>query len=130
MISRVAWVAAGAVLCLCTACGTGGEAARTAATRFLGAVDQGDDQAACGLLAPPAAESLTADGTACGDALTELDLPTDRAVQATSVWSDRAQVRTAADVLFLVEQPDGWRIAAAGCTRQPDETYRCLLEEQ
>jgi len=121
-------LAAGVALCLCTACGANGDSVATTATRFLDAVGQGDDDAACAMLASSATETLTSDGTPCATALADLDLPTDHTVDETSVWSDRAQVRTGADVLFLVEQPDGWRIAAAGCTRQPDETYQCLLE--
>lgn len=129
MSSRLKWVATGVTLCLCAACGSGGDPARTAATRFVGAVEQGDDGAACAMLAPATVESLTSDGTSCETELGSLDLPTDQDVSETSVWSDRAQVRTSSDVLFLVEMPDGWRVAAAGCTRQPDETYQCQLEE-
>lgn len=127
MVSRWGWVAAGAALCLCASCGAGGEAATAATTRFLNAVANGDGGTACDLVAPAAEESLTNDGTECATALTDLDLPTGR-VESASVWSDRAQVRTTDDVLFLVDLPDGWRVMAAGCTRQPDETYRCQLE--
>jgi hypothetical protein len=128
MSSRSVWLVAGAVLCLCTACGADSGGVTTAATRFLGAVEQGDDGTACAMLARPATESLTSDGTPCETALAELDLPTSRTVDATSVWSDRAQVHTSDDVLFLLEEPAGWHVVAAGCARQPDETYQCLLE--
>jgi hypothetical protein len=129
MISRWGWVPAAAALCLCASCGAGdsGSAAEDAAGRFLGAVESGDDGAACAALAPAAVESLTSDGTGCAAAIADLDLPTDRAVRDTSAWSDRAQVRTGDDTLFLVEMPDGWRIAAAGCSPRPDETYTCRL---
>jgi hypothetical protein len=130
MISRWGWVAAAAVLCSCAACGTAadGDTAATTATRFLGAVARGDDGGACAELAPRTRQGLTSDGTACASALAELDLPSGEDVRATAVWSDRAQVRTADDVLFLVWLPDGWRVVAAGCAPRPDETYECRLE--
>jgi hypothetical protein len=128
MTSRWRWVALGAVLCLCTACGGNSDPVTDATTRFLDAVEQGDGEAACAMLAPPTEETLTSDGTGCATALTDLNLPADGGVRSASVWSDRAQVRTDDDVLFLVELPDGWRVTAAGCTQQPDELYRCQLE--
>ncbi|HEX6360478.1 hypothetical protein [Actinophytocola sp.] len=128
MTSRGRWVTICALLCFCTACAGNGDAVTTATTRFLDAVDQGDGEAACTMLSPPAEESLTSDGTDCATALTELDLPSGGGVRTTSVWSDRAQVHTADDVLFLVDLSNGWRIAAAGCEQQPDEIYKCVLE--
>jgi hypothetical protein len=127
MVSRPGLVAAGAAVCLAAGCGAGGDAVTAAATQFLDAVERGEGSAACDVVAPAAEESLTSDGTDCAAALTELDIPTG-AVESASVWSDRAQVRTSDDVLFLVDLPDGWQVMAAGCTRQPDETYQCLLE--
>ena len=129
MISRWGYPPAAVALCLCAACGAGdGDPAAEAAARFLGAVERGDDGQACAELAPAAVASLTGDGTGCATAIADLGLPSAGAVRETSVWSDRAQVRTDDDVLFLVELPDGWRVTAAGCVPRPDETYECQLE--
>jgi len=95
--------------------------------RFLTALADGDTTAACQLLAPTTSQSLTSDGEPCGDALAALALPTEPARDA-SVWSDRAQVHSDGDTLFLVDLADGWRIAAAGCTRAEEDTYDCALE--
>jgi hypothetical protein len=128
MTTRWRWVTTCALLCFCTACAGNGDAVATATTRFVDAVEQGDGEAACAMLSPPTEESMTSDGTDCATALGELDLPSGGEVRTTSVWSDRAQVHTTDDVLFLVDLPDGWRITAAGCEPQPDEIYKCVLE--
>jgi hypothetical protein len=104
MASGVVGVAV--VLCAVVA-GCGTTAQREAgpsgvAEEFLAALEEGDTATACAALAPEALEALVA-----------------------AVWSDRAQVRTDADVLFLTEFATGWKVAAAGCRSQGDRPYQC-----
>ncbi|GAA1694013.1 hypothetical protein GCM10009830_47260 [Glycomyces endophyticus] len=108
-------------------CGTGGrgEAATAAADAFTSALREGDGAAACAALAPETAEDLAAsEGESCEEAIGSLDLP-DAAVGEIAVWSDRAQMRTADDVLFLAEFGDGWKVVAAGCRPQGERPYEC-----
>ena len=110
----------------CGADQRGDEAARQAG-RFVKALHDNDIGMACALLAPDTASHLTRPHEACRQALPELALPTGT-VRETSVWSDRAQVRTDTDTLFLVELDNGWRVDAAGCTHDQADTYDCTLE--
>lgn len=115
-----------ALLVLSSGCGTvEREAGATAAAdRFVSALDSPGD--ACRLLAPQVRNSLEREGEPCADALTDLDLPADRARDAT-VWSERAVVHTSSDTLFLIELDTGWRVTAAGCVPSVDVAYECVL---
>lgn len=127
---RNAAAAACGLVLLCgvaAGCGTGQReaAAEAAAEDFLGALDRGDAAAACASLSPETAEELTAsEGEACEEALGAQGL-TGGPVGEVAVWGDRAQVRTDADVLFLAELDDGWKVVAAGCAPQGEKPYRC-----
>lgn len=127
MITRVGAIAA--VVALCAGCATGQREtnSRDAATSFVDAMGNGDTQAACALLATDTRESLeTSEQQPCAKALESVDIA-GGAVTTTTVWGDRAQVRSPSGALFLVELDTGWRVAAAGCTRSNDGTYDCLL---
>ncbi|TDV56546.1 hypothetical protein [Actinophytocola oryzae] len=101
------------------------DAARQAG-RFVNALRANDLGTACELLAPNTASHLTRPHETCGQALPTLSLPVGD-VRDASVWSDRAQVHTSDDTLFLVELDSGWRVDAAGCTRAERDTYDCTL---
>ena len=89
------------------------------------ALDRGDTVAACGSLAPETAEALVgSQGRACKESLGSQALSSG-AVEEVVVWGDRAQVRTDADVLFLVELAEGWKVVAAGCRPQGEQPYLC-----
>ncbi|MQM28754.1 hypothetical protein [Glycomyces albidus] len=108
-------------------CGTGQREsdAAAAADEFLTAIGEGDGAAACAVLAPEAQEDLAAsEGQPCEEAVGAQQLSSE-AVDDVDVWGDRAQVRAGADVLFLVELDDGWKVAAAGCSPQGDRPYEC-----
>ncbi|MDN3243445.1 hypothetical protein [Glycomyces tritici] len=99
--------------------------ASVAAAAFSDAVAGGDAAAACAALAPETAASVAAsEGEPCEASLDVRALPSG-AVDEVQVWGDRAQVRTGADVLFLVELEDGWKVVAAGCEPQGERPYRC-----
>jgi len=82
----------------------------------------------CRLLTPAAAESAATGDETCERAVGDLDLPGDGPVGAVEVWSDRAQVKTGSDTLFLTELSTGWRVSGAGCEFQGDEPYDCDVE--
>jgi hypothetical protein len=115
-----------ALALLAAGCGPGEReaGASAAADRFVSTLDSPD---ACLMLSPDAQKSLAHQGEPCADAVASLDLPHGRVRDAT-VWSDRAQVHTTDDTLFLVELDTGWRVTAAGCEPAEAGTYECALE--
>jgi len=100
--------------------------ARDAANRFVSALEEPVD--ACAWLSPKTKEALESQGEPCAEVLGSLDVPRGRVTSA-AVWSDRAQVHTSDDTLFLVELDAGWRITAAGCRHETEENYLCVLAD-
>jgi len=95
------------------------------AEAFSAAMEAGDAEAACAILAPETLEALVAsEDRDCAASLESLELP-GGVVEDVAVWGDRAQVRTDADVLFLTEFESGWFVSAAGCRAQGDRPYQC-----
>jgi len=115
-----------------TGCGTAEReaAAQHAADRFVSSLDSAGAGVgnACALLAPDTKKSLENSGQSCEQELPGLALPRGQA-KTTAVWADRAQVRTSDDTLFLVELDSGWRVVAAGCRHDTEETYQCALAD-
>jgi hypothetical protein len=124
------WLVAAAVGLLVTGCGVqpGGDAVTRTADQWLAAARARNADALCRLLTPAAAESVATGDQTCVQALGDLTLPGGGSVGAVQVWSDRAQVKTGADTLFLTETANGWRVSAAGCTFRGDEPYDCDVE--
>jgi hypothetical protein len=102
------------------------DAVASVASSFSAALTQGDLAGACSLLAPATRARLEAAGS-CPEALAQ-DRLRGAAVVSSQVWGDRAQVRTAADTLFLNQTAAGWKVAAAGCQPRADAPYLCQLE--
>jgi hypothetical protein len=102
------------------------DAVASVASSFSAALTRGDLAGACSLLAPATRARLEAAGS-CPGALAQ-DRLRGAAVVSSQVWGDRAQVRTAADTLFLNETAAGWKVAAAGCQPRADAPYLCQLE--
>lgn len=98
------------------------------ARAWLAAVAANDPAAECRLLSPATQESVATGDDTCERAVSDLDLPSQGSIGAVEVWSDRAQVRTGADTLFLVRLTGGWRVAGAGCQAQRDRPYDCDVE--
>ena len=96
--------------------------------RWLGAAQARDAGALCRLLTPAAAESAATGDETCEQALGDLELPGTGPVGAVEVWSDRAQVRTGGDTLFLTRLADGWRVSGAGCRPREAGPYDCDVE--
>ena len=127
---RAWWIPATGLVVLLSGCGAvpGTDAVTRAADQWLAAAKAKDAAALCRLLTPAAAQSVASGDESCEQAVGDLDLPGDGPVGAVQVWSDRAQVRTPADTLFLTKLTVGWRISGAGCTFQGDEPYDCDVE--
>jgi hypothetical protein len=115
------------LIVLLSGCGSapGTDAVTRAANAWLAAVRSGDPAAQCRLLTPAAAESVAAHDETCPRALGDLDLPGTGRAGRVEVWSDRAQVRTGTDTLFLTRIGGRWQISGAGCTNQGDQPYDC-----
>ena len=98
--------------------------------RFHVALEARDGAAACAELTQEAAETLEQEEKRpCPVAVLELDLPAGaRASRAeVDVLSGYADL-PGADVAFLDDGPDGWKVSAAGCTpSSPDHPFDCEL---
>lgn len=99
------------------------------ARQFGAAVDAGDGDAACALLAPATREALERDaGASCAQALLDEDLPAAGSGPEPEVFGTAAQVRSGTDTIFLGLFGDGWRVTAAGCAAAGDKPYACAVE--
>jgi hypothetical protein len=122
----LAVVAAGAL----AGCGSAQDAAvRSVASAFVNELENGDGAGACHLLAPVTrAELEKSTGMPCSAAILEEDLPTAGAFERTAAYGTMAQVRFAADTVFLTEFRNGWRVLAAGCSPVPGSPYDCQVQ--
>lgn len=99
------------------------------AGQFSDAVEAGNGEAACALLAPATRASLERDAQApCGDALLDEELPPAGDDPEPQVFGTSAQVRSRTDTVFLGLFDDGWRVTAAGCAAAGDRPYECAVE--
>ncbi|GID26116.1 hypothetical protein [Paractinoplanes brasiliensis] len=111
----------------CSTVGDREDAAADLAVRLLTAVDAGDGEAACALLAPDTARSVAEDEP-CPQAILDKSLPRPGTVVDTSVYGQWAQVKLDDDTVFLGAFPGGWRVVAAGCTPRASRPYDCTVE--
>jgi hypothetical protein len=105
--------------------------AAAVAERFHAALEERDGAAACSDLSEEAASTLEQQaGTACEEAVLELDLPRGGTAAETSVYVTTASVLLAeGGTTFLDEGSDGWKVSAAGCDpTAPDLPHDCELE--
>ena len=117
------------LLASCSTLGPDSTAAADVAVAFHRAVQDGDGNAACGLLAPATVEDLeSTSGQPCPDAVLAADLTDAREVQDTQAFGRGAQVLMDGDAVFLAVFDDRWLITAAGCTARGDRPYDCTLK--
>ncbi len=116
-------------MCL-SGCSSGNDDAATrAAERLRTGLQAGDGAAACDALSDEVRQELAqSQGTSCETAVMEAGIPDAGRVVDVKVYGTAAQVRYAEDVVFLGEFPDGWKVTAAGCTRQADAPYDCKVQ--
>jgi hypothetical protein len=104
------------------------EAARTAQD-FHAALAEGDEQAACGLLTPAAADKVEEeDAGSCARKLSGLNLPEASAVVESKAYGRNAQVALDRDTVFLTLSGGSWKITGAGCTSRGENPYNCEVE--
>jgi hypothetical protein len=100
-----------------------------AAQRFYRALGAKDGAAACALLAERTRSEVEKSAQqTCEQAILEEDIPTVGGTDAVNSFGVAAQVRFAGETAFLSRFRDGWRVVAAGCTRDPDGRYDCQVE--
>jgi len=133
ILRRAAAVAAALIVTpALTACSSVDEPeARRVATEFARLAGT-DPTAACALLAPRTLEQVTQDGDGdCAEGLkSESPRPASR-VTSVSVAINGAQVVMDDQVLFLAHFDTGWRVTAAGCTRDAADDavpYQCSVK--
>lgn len=105
------------------------------AQEFYAAVDAGDGDAACALLAPAVVEAVEdEEGEACAEALTSGDLGAELGSRTPAGdmtvrrAGGQAQARTPQDTVFLAASGDTWVVTAAACDPRPPRPYDCALE--
>ena len=92
------------------------------------AVTGGDARAACALLAAATLEELEqSSGRPCAESVLDEVEPAGARLEV-SRYGTAAQARYDADVLFLTDGPQGWRVTAAGCAKAPGRApYDCQV---
>lgn len=116
------------IVALLTGCAVGDQALDHTVAAFTSAVAGGDTEAGCELLAPATRDALQQrSGGSCPSTLANARLPGGALVD-TARWGREAQARTTTDTLFLTMTEQGWRVAAAGCSRREDAPYVCTVE--
>ena len=124
-------VAALAVAALgCAGCGSDRDAAaRDVGQRFYAALQAGDGEGACRLLAPGTVEELEDSAReGCADAVLEAGVPAPGRTLGATVYGDQGQLRSESDMAFVAQFPEGWRVTAAGCEPQGTRPYDCALK--
>lgn len=115
-----------------TSCSTLGPDTTTAAgvaAAFHRAIQDGDGNAGCGLLAPATVEELEGtNGQPCPEAILARDLPDAHNVQHSQAFGRGAQVLMDVDVVFLSMFGNQWLVTAAGCQSRGDRPYDCTLK--
>jgi len=125
-------VVAGLPIALMTSCSSLGPDTTSAAgvaAAFHRAIQAGDGNAACALLAPATVEDLEgASRQSCPQAILTQDLPHAGDAQHSQAFGRAAQVLMDGDAVFLSVFADQWLITAAGCTSRGDRPYDCTLK--
>src|SRR5215203_3947819 len=115
------------VLVTLSGCSSGNEDAATRAAEQLHSSLRAEDGAgACDLLSDDAQKELAeSEGASCATAVMDAGLPDSGKVVDVEVYGTAAQVHFAddEDVVFLGEFTDGWKVTAAGCSRQAGAPY-------
>ena len=128
--SRTA-AAVAAVLTL-TACSSVDEPGATRVATEFARLAGSDPGAACALLAPRTVQQVTEEGEGdCAQGLKSDDPDPAGAVTSVTVAVNAAQVVMADQVVFLAHFDTGWKVLAAGCTREAQDDavpYDCKVK--
>jgi hypothetical protein len=102
--------------------------AQTAAADFARSVGSAPERA-CGLLAPKTLEELESSEGPCPGAIADQVPAAPGRASGVEVYGKDAIVRLPSDTVFLARFPDGWRVTAAGCTKeQAGRPYSCKVK--
>ena len=102
--------------------------AEAAGLRFSQSIEA-DPARACDLLAPGTRKAIEDAEGPCPGALSGHLESASGPAESTEVYGKNAIVRLSSDTIFLARFADGWRVTAAGCTRQPDgRPYDCTIK--
>ena len=96
--------------------------------RLLEAVDQGDGEAACALLAPAVRTEIEdTTGKPCERAILDEPLGDASGPAQVEVFDTAAQAVVGSETLFLSRFDGRWLVIAAACTAVPDQPYDCSI---
>ena len=119
-------VAACTVLAGCG--GTQDAAVAEASMSLLEAVDQGDGEGACALLAPAVRTEIEdTTGKPCERAILDEPLGAASGSAQVEVFDTAAQAVVGSETLFLSRFDGRWLVVAAACTAVPDQPYDCSI---
>ena len=125
-VAKLLALAACTVLAGCG--GTQDAAVAEASTSLLEAVDQGDGEAGCALLAPAVRTEIEdAAGKPCERAILDEPLSAASGPAQVEVFGLTAQAVVGSETLFLSRYDGRWLVIAAACTPVPDHPYDCSI---
>jgi len=108
------------------------EAAAAQAAASFAATSTGDPDTACGLLASRTRDEFERSAEQpCDEALPDENLPASTTVTRTDLAGQSARVDLEGQTVFLARFASGWKVVAAGCTKQFDEPntpYTCQVQ--
>jgi hypothetical protein len=128
--SAFAWLPCLVVLASLASCGSPADSdASEAARTFHESVARADGLRACAALSARTRSELEqSGGKPCPAAVLEESLPPLGEPVQTRVYGTAAQVGSTGDTVFLSRFDQGWKVTAAGCTRQPTGLYDCQIQ--
>ena len=102
---------------------------KAAASTFVRSVSTAP-ATACGLLAPETLRALEESDGPCAEALpSSAEENGSTSVESVQVYGKDAVVHLSTDTIFLARFKQGWRVTAAGCSRQQDgRPYDCKVK--
>jgi hypothetical protein len=103
--------------------------ARESVQRFFAAVSSHDGPAACDELSEETVSEVEkSEKTPCRQGILSEEV-SPAPVVAVNVYMHSAQAKLrGGEAVFLDLTPQGWKLTAAGCKRQPGKPYQCELE--
>jgi hypothetical protein len=126
-------VVAAFALTSCSGLAPDAPSAEGVAVAFAAAIDGGNAEEACALLAPGTVEEIeSSEDTSCERAILSLGLPGGGQGRRAEAFGRGAIVELDNDTVFLVGDGDGdvrgWRVTAAGCEPRAERPYDCTVK--
>jgi hypothetical protein len=117
----------------CSSLAPDAPSAEGVAVAFSSAIDTGNADEACALLAPGTVEEIeSSEDAPCEQAILDLGLPGGGEGRSAEAFGRGAIVELDNDTVFLVGDGDGdvrgWRVTAAGCEPRPERPYDCTVK--